>query len=223
MQLTEQKGGQVIKKFFRTTDAAGNPDPQIVPPGRYTLLIGKTGNYIAKNVAIEPDKRNKITIVVSKGSLSFAYGDNLKRPVKEFSAYVKKNFEARAIARQACTEELEYDPGNYHIEINTLPVSRRNVDLDFGVNVRIDLDEPGFVQFTNTKALGKISLWMPLGDQFARFYIMDIPGDPARQKLQLLPGIYEVHWKKNPDLPLEPDLVQTFQVRSNEVTNVEIR
>lgn len=223
MQLTELNGGRVVKKFFRTTNASGNPDPQIVPPGKYTLLIGKTGNYIAKNLVIEPDKRNKVTIVVTKGSLSFAYGDNLKRPVKEFSAYVKKNFEARAVARQACTEELEYDPGNYHIEINTLPVSRRNVDLDFGVNVRIDLDEPGFVKFTNTAALGKISLWMPLGDQFVRFHIMEIPGNPEKQKLQLLPGTYEVHWKKNPNLPLEPDAIQTFLVKSNETTEVEIR
>ena len=223
MQLLDPKTGKEIKKFFRTTDANGNPDPQIVPPGNFALVIGKKGNFIAKNVTIQPDKSNKVTIVVSKGSLSFAYDANPKRPMTEFIARVKKTFETGPILTQKCTEELEYEPGNYHIEINTLPISVRNVDLEFGSTVRIDIPEPGFVQFTNSNPLGKVSLLYQLGDQFAKFYSIDIKGNPAEQKLRLQPGIYEVRWKKAPQISSREDGLVTFYVKSNETTQVEIQ
>jgi len=223
MQLIDPKTGQEIKRFFRTTDAQGNPDPQKAPPGNFNLVIGKSGNTIVKSVTIQPDKNNKVTIVVKKGSLSFAYETNLKRPVSEFGAAVKKTFEAGPIISQKGTEELEYEPGNYHIEINTLPISRRNVDLDFGSSVRIDIPEPGFVQFSNTNSLGKVSLFYQLGDQFVKFYSMDIKGNPAEQKLRLQPGIYEVHWKKTPQISSREDGLVTFYVKSNETTQVEIK
>jgi hypothetical protein len=195
----------------------------MVPPGNYTLVIGRTGNYVSKNVSILPSNRNKVEIVVTKGSLSFAYETNLKRPITEFTAVVKKNFEAGPTIAQPCTSEREYDPGNYHIEINTLPVSRRTVDLDFGVNVRIDIDEPGFVRFTNQTNVGKVALYTPLGDQFVRFFSMEVNGSPEAQKLRLQPGVYEAHFKRNPNLPLQDDVIQRFIVKSNDTTAVQLQ
>ncbi len=222
MRLMDVRTGAQIKKFFRTTDAAGRPDPQKVPPGNYTLVIGKTENYVAKNVTIQAGNTNKVTVVVTHGSLSFGYDGNRKRPVEEFTAVVKKNFEPGPLIGQRCTDQREYEPGNYHIEINTLPIARRMVDLDFGVNVRVDIDEPGFVQFTNVQTRGRVSLYYPLGDQFVRFHGLDISGDPSRQKVRLQPGVYEVRWKPHPNIPVHEESIERFIVKSNETTEVEI-
>ncbi len=62
MQLIDPKTNKEVKKFYRTTDAKGNPDPQTVPAGNYTLVIGKTGNYLAKNVTIQANNHNKVYI-----------------------------------------------------------------------------------------------------------------------------------------------------------------
>ena len=223
MQLIDNKTGKEVKKFFRTTDASGKPDPQKVPAGSFTLVIGKSGNYVAKDLVVQPANTNKVTILVHKGSLSFNYPGNPKRPVSEFVATVRKNFEPGPTITQKCSSLIEYDAGNYHIEINTLPIMRKTVDLDFGVTAVLDIDEPGFVKFTNSTALGKISLYTPLGDQFVRFYAMDINGNPEGQKVRLQPGTYEAHFKKNPSLPLEPELTQRFTVRSNDTTEVELK
>jgi hypothetical protein len=223
MQLIDPKTGKEIKKFFRTTDANGKPDPQKVPAGSFTLVIGKSGNYVARDLIVQASNTNKVTIVVSKGSLSFNYPGNPKRPVSEFVATVRKNFEPGPTLTQKCTALVEYEAGNYHIEINTLPIMRKTVDLDFGVTAVIDLDEPGFVKFTNSSSLGKIALYTPLGDQFVRFYAMDINGNPETQKVRLQPGTYEAHFKKNPKLPLEPDVIQRFVVRSNDTSEVELK
>lgn len=223
MKLLDAATGAEVKKFYRTVDAAGNPDPQTVAPGNYVLLMGKTGNYKTKNITIQAANKNKIEVVVTRGTLTFRYDDNPQRPPSEFMASVRKTFEAGTNVVQKCTDEREYEPGNYHIEINTLPMMIRNIDLDFGWSYTIDIPEPGFVQFENTNRIGKISLWTPLGDQFARFYNMEIPGNPAAQNLRLLPGVYEVHWKRNPSLPNEPDVIQKFSVKSNNTTYVTLQ
>lgn len=220
VRVVDSRTGQQVKRFYRTVDPSGNPDPQPLPAGNYTLLIGKRENFIAREVQILPDQRNKITIRTVKGTLSFAYGTDLTRPMSEFTAVVKKNFEPGPLVTQPCDKEVDYETGNYHIEINTLPVSRRNIDLDFGSSYRIDLDEPGFVQITNTRAIGKISLYYQLGDQFVRFHVLDVTGNTEQQKLRLQPGRYEVHYRKNPEVPTAREDVVPFGVKSNFITDI---
>jgi len=223
VQLIDVKTGLEVKKFYRTVDAKGNPDPQKVPAGNYTMVIGRSGSYKTKSVNIQAANTNKVNVVVSNGTLIFRYDDNPKRPVNEYLASVRKTFEARTTVVQKCTEEREYEPGNYHIEINTLPMMVRNIDLEFGWSYTIDIPEPGFVQFTNSNAVGKVSLWTPLGDQFARFLAVEVNGDLNAQKLRLQPGIYEAHWKRNPTHPNEPELIERFFVRSNQTTEVQLQ
>lgn len=223
IQLLDAKSGQEVKRFYRTVDGTGNPDPQKIVPGNYTMVIGKTGNYRAKSISIQPGNRNKVTVVVTKGTLIFRYDDNPKRPVDEFVASVRKTFESGTNMIQNCTEQREYEPGNYHIEISTLPMMVRNIDLDFGWSYTIDIPEPGFIRFTNTNAVGKVSLYSPLGDQFLKFYTMDVPGNPETQRVRLQPGVYEAHWKRNPAHPNEPEVVQKFFVKSNDVAELELK
>ncbi|MBS1740915.1 MAG: VWA domain-containing protein [Bacteroidetes bacterium] len=224
MRLLDVKTGSEIKKFYRTIDGNGNPDPQTVPPGKYILSIGKTGNYKTKEITIQAANKNKVTVVVTKGTLIFRYDDNPQRPVKEFIASVRKTFEARSNIYQPCTEQREYEPANYHIEINTLPMMVRNIDLDFGWSYTIDIPEPGFVKFTNTNALGKVSLWAPLGDQFAQFYFTEINGNPNAQTIRLQPGLYEAHWRGNQPRGMQNgDNIVKFSVKSNATTEVEIK
>lgn len=222
IELVDPVTGQQVKRFYRTIDASGNPDPQKVPAGKYTMLIGKSGNYITRNVVIEADNRNRVTVVVTHGTLGFVYDPNPKRPPSEFVATVKMNFEPGPTMVQKCTEEKEYSPGNYHIEINTLPVSRWMIDLEFGTVSTITIDEPGFVKFTNTTPLGKAGLFFQDGDQFSLFYTMNITGDPEAQKLRLKPGYYQVRWQ-TADTRAGGDMMRQFLVRSNDTASVELK
>lgn len=219
MVLIDAATGKEVKKLYRTVDANGTPDPKDVPAGKYILAIGKDGNYIAKNVVIQEGNNNKLTIVVTKGTLMYAYETNLKRPVSEFTAVVRKNFDpGSAVINQPCTQEMDFEPGNYHIEVNTLPISRYNIDLDFGASYRVDVDEPGYVFFSNEQPMGKVSLYYQLGDKFVRFYVMDITGNIALQKVRLQPGPYEVHYSNNG----VSERVKAFQVRSNQTIPVQL-
>lgn len=221
LQLVNAKG-ETVKQFYRTVDANGNPDPQVLPAGSYSLVVpGKAKNAL-KNIVIHPNKKNKVVAVVNNGSLIFRYAGAKDRPVSEFEALVNILFEPGPTVKQRCTAELEYAPGNYHVEVNTLPITKYNVDIDFGNTSELLVRQPGFVQFTNPNPVGRANLYYQLGDRFIQFHALMLNGTPDMQKLRLQPGPYEVHWIKNAGQPNATEVVQKFHINSNAITEIEL-
>lgn len=218
--LSDPKTGKDVHTFYRTVNPDGNPDPIKVPTGSFNLSVVGSDRTFLKGVEIAANMKNKIVITVGMGSLQFVWktGDT-KKPVDKYMAQVKRNFVPQPMVQQKCDTVLTYPPGNYHIEINTLPVSVRSVDLTFGAVVVIPIDVPGTIQFTNTNSLGKVTLYYPLGDRYVQFHKMDVNGNPATQSLEVKPGPYEVHYSLGPGLP---DKVFKFQIKSNETVVAEL-
>lgn len=219
--LVDPKTGKEVTKFYRDIDISGNPRPQKLPVGTYDLMV-KGKNKVWKNVEIRPNNKNKYYLVVNKASLRFEYEDEPNVPVKEYYARVKKNFEVGPVIKQLCTQELEYEPGNYHIEINTIPKEQKSTDLDFDTETIIRLQRPGYVQFTNTTSYGKVNLYYELGDQFVRFYNMNITGNPNEQRTELQRGKYKVGYNNRPGTINAKETQKEFIVRSGIVTEVQL-
>ncbi len=220
--LKHTKTGEVLRKFYRTTDARGNPDPQITEAGTYTLTITGQSNTVLKNVTVEEGKKNIITVVVGQGTLRFSYKNNPKRPVKEYQAIVNCRSDYSPTIYQQCAETLVYEPGNYYVEINTLPTLRKNVDFEFGVITDIYIPEPGTLQFTNSNNFGKVALLFQSGDRFMEFKQVRITGNPLTQKLELQPGAYQVlYYNSIGDRPKEIRI--PFFIKSNETVELELK
>jgi hypothetical protein len=219
--LSDPITGKPIHQFYRTVNPDGNPDPIKIPSGTFNLSVVGSDKTFLKSVEVNPNMLNKIIITVSNGSLQFVWkGGKNKKPVDKYLAVVKRNFVPQPTVKQRCDTVLPYPPGNYHIEINTLPVSVRSTDLSFGATVVIPIDEPGTIQITNTNDLGKVNFFAPRGDKYMQFFQLNIAGNPSLQSLEVLPGIYEVHFNLAPGLP---EKVLTFHIRSNETTNIELQ
>lgn len=219
--LTDPKTGKDVHTFYRTINKDGDPDPVKLMAGTFNLSVIGSDRTFLKEIVIEPLTKNKITITVGMGSLQFVWKTgNAKKPVDKYLAQVKRNFVPQPTITQKCDTILPYPPGNYHIEINTLPVSVRSVDLVFGALITIPIDVPGMVQFTNSNNLGKVTLYYPLGDKYLKFWQINISGNPSTQSLELKPGPYEAHYTLAPGLP---EKVIKFQVTSDQTTNVELQ
>ncbi len=220
--LTDAVSNKEIKKFFRTVDAAGQPDPVTnVATGKYYLTIEGRDDLIA-SVDLMPNKRTRVEIVVKKYSLFFYYYGNPKRPVKEFYARViQRNVANGRVVEQKCTEKLEYEPGNYHININTFPEDVRNVDLLSESESGIGIKEPGFVSFTNESKATSANLNLQQGDRFAQFHTMNL-SDPLIKHLSIQPGRYQVVFNPGPS-KFSAAKVLEFLVKSNEVTEVILK
>lgn len=221
IMLLNAQTGALAKRFYRTVDENGNPDPQKgIEPGLYHLTFAESKSVYVNNVEIEANKTNKIFVKVHKASLSFEYGGNLKRPVSEFAAMVieRNKVEGGTIVNQKCTDKLEYEPGNYHVVINTFPQDVRNIDLDFNEKV-ITLLQPGFVKFSAADGIPAVKLYQQLGDKYRQFHILPL-SDPSAKHLQIQPGKYQAHYNKGPGGTYASEKVVEFVVKSNEETEV---
>jgi hypothetical protein len=219
--LSDPQTGKDVHTFYRTVNAEGNPDAVKAPTGNFNLSVVGSDRTFLKGVEIAANMKNKIMITVGMGSLQFVWKTgNKKRPVSKYFAQVKRNFVPQPMIEQRCDTILPYPPGNYHVEINTMPVSVRSLDLNFGEIKELGIDVPGTVRFTNTNSLGKVSLYYPLGDRYVQFWQMNITGNPSSQVLELKPGPYEAHYSLAPGLP---EKVFKFQIKSDETVLVELQ
>ncbi|NCX95223.1 MAG: hypothetical protein EBX41_02220 [Chitinophagia bacterium] len=218
--MISDNSGKEIKKFHRTIDEHNNPDPITdLPPGKYSLTLQGREDLLV-TFEIVPGKKCKINIIARKFSLIFYYVGDMNRPVKEFEARVtQRNVATGKVVVQKCVEKLEYEPGNYHIEINTLPRDVRNLDLDAETAGSIGIPQPGFVKFVNDVNCSEVTLWYQHGDRYIGFYNLKM-NDPASQHFQLQPGLYQVHYSDGNSKFTTSDKVLSFTVKSLKDTEV---
>lgn len=221
LSIRDSKTGKEVKSLFRNV-LGGEPTPIKLDPGTYDIFT-PNGSGKASGIVIEPGKNKKYYIKVTNSSLAFYYPSSPDRPVKEYTALVSKRFEPGPVVKQKCDTELPYDPANYHIEINTLPIMILNVDLDISSVKLVAIQEAGTVQITNQNSLGKVQFWHQLGDTYIPFYEMTVNGTPASQKIEFLPGLYQVRFYNGPVTPLAKANVIMFRVKSNMTTSIELK
>jgi hypothetical protein len=221
ISIRDSKTGKEVKSLFRNV-VGGEPTPIKLDPGTYDVIIPNS-NGKASGIVVEPGKNKKYYIKVTNSSLAFYYPSSPDRPVKEYTALVSKRFEPGPVVKQKCDTELPYDPANYHIEINTLPIMILNVDLDISSVKLVAIQEAGTVQITNQNRMGKIQFWNQLGDTYVPFYEMTVDGTPATQKVEFLPGLYQVRFYNGPVTPLAKANVIMFRVKSNMTTSIELK
>lgn len=220
MEFIDVASRNTVKTAYRNM-MGGHPDPILLPAGTYDIFIPGS-KATAKNVTVQPNKLNTITIVVGGGSIAFHYPTNPNRPVKEYTALISKRFDGGPVVKQPCDTELPYDPTNYHIEINTLPPLVYNVDVEFNEVKLIAIPEAGTVEIVNTELMGKIQFWWQMGDAFVPFYDMVINGNQADQTVMFRPGHYQVRYYQHGSVPSSKPSVISFSVKSNQTTKVKL-
>lgn len=221
IQILNPTTKDTLYRFIRTMED-GKPKIESINPGNYDVIIKEYNVASSFDVKIEPNKINKITLKLRKGTLNFAYSNELYKPVK-YNAVVIKRFADKRNVLQKCTDVLKYDPGQYYIEINTLPAYKTVIFIDFFAENYVFLKEPGTIQFTNSSPLGKIALQCVLGDGFATFHEINITGKINEQTLELLPGIYKAIIPVDPKVPLAGSKIVDFRVESGKNKQLELR
>ena len=221
--LRDKTSGEPVYKFNRTVDVYGNPRPQEgVPVGKYDLTITGASDYLVP-IEIRPNETNTYKLTVHSASLSFYYIGNKDRPVKEFAARVNKTLKRNAVTKQYCTDRLEYEPDNYHIEINTNPISVRNIDLEMGMVKMLGIEEPGKVKIINPNGYKITGFVYQLGERYKQFTPMDVTGDILGQEFLIQPGRYKVGYNKTPTIPGSKPTVKTFVIKSNIIAEITPR
>jgi len=209
--------GKVAQSNYRFIDKrTGTPDPIKIAPGTYRITRAGS-SFRSAVITIEPNTTGRIDVLVSKGSIRFQYKDNPSRPVSEYTARINQSVAGGPLFTQRCDEILEYDPGQYNILINTLPPTTASLpELKFGETTVIDIKENGTLAIGNGFK-GVVQLWSLVGGNYEPFYDFRLNGNPADQKLGLLPGSYKVFFFKD-----GKEQEMKFQIKSNEETSLTL-
>lgn len=209
--------GKVAQSSYRFIDKrTGTPDPIKITPGTYRITRAGS-SFRSAVITVEPNTTSRIDILVSKGSIRFQYKDNPNRPVSEYTARINQSVAGGPLFTQRCDEILEYDPGQYNILINTLPPTTASLpELKFGETTVIDIKENGTLAIGNSFK-GVVQLWSLVGANYEPFYDFRLNGNPADQKLDLLPGSYKVFFFKD-----GKEQEMKFQIKSNEETSLTL-
>ena len=221
--LTDPATNKEFKHFYRTVDGSNNPDPvKNIPAGKYDLTIDGREDLLA-HVDVLPNKKTLVYVIVKDYSLFFTYEGAPERPVKEFSAIViQRNNNNGKVVNQKCTEKLVYEPGNYHIIINTLPEDVRNVDLDNMDAGGIVIPQPGFADFLAEGPAKSVTLFKELGDKFVSFHVVNLT-DPEAKHLMIQPGKYQAHYQNGQTKFASTEKVIPFVITSNQTTPVFLK
>lgn len=220
MKLLDNKTGKAVKELYRNM-AGGEPAPIVIAPGVYDIIIPGSDSK-AEHISIQPNKTNKVYIKAGMASLAFYYSTKPDSPIKEYVAYVSDRFGQRKVTVQPCDQALPYNPANYHVEINTLPKLVYNIDLSFNQVKMVAIPTPGTFQILNTRPMEKIQLWYQLGSEYVPFLDMNISGQPSTQKVNLLPGLYQVRYFKSPHKPYDVSIIVPFQIKSEQTTSITL-
>ncbi len=220
--LRDMKTNEPVHKFDRDVDVYGNPRPQKgIKPGAYNMTFTGKDGFVIPNVEIFPNEKNKIRVTVPMGSLTFTYGKNPSRPVSEFNARVSLALVRNNINVQKCTELIPYETGNYHIELNTNPPTHRNVDLDFGLMVSVDVEEPGQVKVYNPKGF-KSEFHYQHGERYERFQPINVKGNASEFEFLIQPGRYKIFYIADPLVPNPQPKMKPFIIKSNTITELTL-
>ncbi len=209
--------GKVSQSNYRFIDKrTGTPDPIKIEPGTYRITRAGS-SFRSAVITVEPNTTSRIDILVSKGSIRFQYQNNPNRPVSEYTARINQSVAGGPLFTQRCDEILEYDPGQYNIVINTLPPTTASLpELKFGETTVIDIKENGTLAIGNSFK-GVVQLWSLVGANYEPFYDFRLNGNPAEQKLDLLPGSYKVFFFKD-----GKEQEMKFKIKSNEETSLTL-
>lgn len=185
---------EVVRQYPYRIDAQERPILISVPPGSYHVRLGEKGRPFLQHVPVLANRKNIIQANPPLGSLRFRYEDKPKRLMREYTARVELlhlNMEPR---QQSCATEAHYQPGRYLVEVNTVPVSQFNVEIDWGSVTEIQLPESGTLQLQSKETVSSVTLYRSSGNRFVQFEELILNGKQARRQLQLKPGTYEAHW-----------------------------
>jgi hypothetical protein len=230
--LVDSKTGNKVHTFMRDILPGGEPEPVVTKAfGQLSLEVYKeNGEKVVSttDIIIEQNKRNIIEVIVGNGTLIIQYisASNAARRTMEYNAVVRRQFSGKTEkdVYMKCSEIREFEPGDYHIEVDVFPPSIHTTDISFGSATVIEIPQPGKVVFTNQQNLGPVQILYQQADQFTYLTTVNVSGtNPEGEQLKLQPGLYKASFRPVGASRNSAPIIVNFAIKANRHTKVELQ
>lgn len=221
MTLHDALTGLVKYQFVHTLNARGKPDTlSIDPVSSYNLTVHTVPPVELKNVVLQVNTHNVISIPAAQGSLSLTV-DGLSS-YKDLQCRISKSGEQETVDIQAFNTTRKYLTGTYDLEIFTLPKT-----IVKGVKVRqsqvtnVKIPAPGLLTVLNTNNVPVYgSIYSESG--FDLEWIWNITGNVPTETITLQPGNYRIVYRSRGSKKAMTTQEQKFKITSGSSAAIKL-
>jgi len=205
--------------FTHTINKYGNPDTLIIDPKiKYDLVVNTTPRVEKKNIAIQRNVHNTITVDSPQGYLKIRF-TNADRQY-QIDARVMLSETEKTLNTQKISETDKYIVGKYDIEILTLPRIYITTDIEQSSTSTINISAPGFFNYsTGQPVVGQIFSQNSNGSWD---WVCNFDENSRTGEFQLQPGAYRIVYRQSQLKSSTYTMEQNFRINSNKTVSLRL-
>ncbi len=171
-------------------DKRKDPIPFLLKPLNYTFTSSITGVI---HLQLQEKKINTLYIYAKWGELQFRYSKARNTPVN-YEAKVYKRKSEKPPTIQKCTDKIAYQPGEYYVEINTIPIYKSAISLAYENLYEIQIQKPGTLLVNSSNETSDIRIYYYVMNDCFEITNVDF-NDSNIFPIKLLSYKYKITWK----------------------------
>ena len=205
--------------FTHTINKYGNPDTLIIDPKfKYDLIVNTTPRVEKKNITIQRNIHNTITVDSPQGYLKIRF-TNADRQY-QVDARVMQADSEKTLNTQKISETDKYIVGKYDLEILTLPRIYITTDIEQSSTSTINISAPGFFNFsTGQPIVGQIFSQNSNGSWD---WVCNLDENSRSGAFQLQPGAYRIVYRQSQLKSSTYTMEQNFRINSNKTVSIKL-
>tara|TARA_B100000508_G_scaffold118450_1_gene98590 strand:+ start:105452 stop:106702 length:1251 start_codon:yes stop_codon:yes gene_type:complete len=212
MYLYESGTNNVKYTFIHTLNERNLPDTLILDPKvKYDLVVKTLPEQRKDNITIQKNTHNTIELDTPQGELKV----NFDRPTNNnyIDVRVMQHGETKTLNTQKFDESQKYIVGKYDVELLTLPRRYKTVEVEQSATTEIVIDAPGTIKFRGAKPVVGQIFERKANNQYE--WVCDLNPNSTRNEFVLLPGDYQVVYRKKHHRSTTYSETKSFSIYSN--------
>jgi len=205
--------------FTHTINKHGNPDTLIMDPKiKYDLVVNTTPRVEKKNISIQRNVHNTITVDSPQGYLKIRF-TNADRQY-QVDARIMQSGTEKTLNTQKISETDKYIVGKYDIEILTLPRIYITTDIEQSSTSTINVSAPGFCAYSaGQPVVGQIFSQNSNGSWD---WVCNLDENSRTGVFQLQPGAYRIVYRQSQLKSSTYTMEQNFRINSNKTVSLRL-
>ncbi len=220
MTFFDQFSDKIKYNLVHTLNSKGNPDTLYLDHlVTYRLIINTLPPIEIDSVNIFPGKHTIIAVNAAQGFLKVKTPKN--KPYENLLFTVRKHGEIKTLNTQEIDEAEKYLIGRYDLEIPTIPrLYIKDVEIRQSQTTSIEIPQPGIITFSGlSNGFGSVYHLQTDNQE----WVYNLHPALKQQTILIQPGIYRVIFRPANSKSSNFTLIKDFDVKSGEVSTIELR
>ena len=205
--------------FVHTINRFGNPDTLIIDPTmKYDLVVNTLPKIEKKNIALQRNIHNTITVDAPQGFIKVRYINAAKQYNLETRVMQKDN--PATINVQKVNNTDKYLVGKYDLEILTLPRTNVQVEVAQSSTIHVDIPAPGIFNYRSFNTL--VAQLFVFRENGTVEWVCTIDESFRNGNFYLQPGNYKLVYRQKQLKSSAYTVEKIFRINSNKTTTINL-